>query len=115
MDKIYRINYVVNEKGVSCYIYVYKVVGETKSYYICKAGDRSRHISKNDIGLIKNVDRERISYKAYVADLLEKERYLDEMVSRVREVSAKQIERYKKIYDNANPCWCEIIEFEGDD
>lgn len=114
MDKIYRINYVVNEKGVSCSVYVYRVVGETKSYYLCKAGDRSRQISKNDIGLVKNVDRERIAYKVYVTDLFEKERYIDEMVSRVREVSAKLIERYKKIYDNANPCWCEIIEVEED-
>ena len=112
MKNIYRINYAVTEDGAKCSVYVYKVLKETNLYCVVGTGNKCLRVSKNDIGVIKNFYDDGVAYKVFVVDLSEKEKYLDEMVCLVRDKAVKEMSRYKKICDNAVPCWCEIIEVE---
>lgn len=112
MYKMYRINYVVSATGASCTIYTYPILEEKNSYYIIRSGKNKRHIKKNDIGEIKNVDMNRTGYYVFLTQLEDKNRYIEKMINVIKENAILKVKKFQSIYDNAIRYNEEIVDVE---
>lgn len=112
MEKMYRIYYSVDKDGASCNIYTYPILDEKNTYYVIQSGSNKKHIKKDSLGDISNVDIDRTAYVSFVTNLSNKDKIVQAMANKVKENSLLKVERFQKIYDHSIPCECNIIEVE---
>lgn len=112
MDKMYRINYVVDSNKAVCTIYNYPILNEKKTYYIIRSGRNNRQVKKISIGNIKSVDVDKTGYYVFLTELQNKDMYIKQMIEKVRENALKQIQKFKAIQENAVRCNIESVNVE---
>lgn len=112
MDKIYRINYVVDNNQTSCTIYTYPILDEKNTYFLIRSGQFNRQIKKSNIGEIKNIDADMTGYYVFLTELENKDMYIKQMIKKVKENAQKKVQKFKAIYDNAIKCDIQIIDVE---
>lgn len=112
MNKMYRINYVVDTTGVSCTRYAYPILEEKNSYFVIRSGKNNRHIKKSDIGKIRNVDVDRTGCYVFLTELDNQDKYIERMIEKIKESTMKKVNKFKSIHDNANHCNIQMVEVE---
>lgn len=112
MKKLYRIYYGVDETAASCRIYSYPVLDEKNTYFVIQSGRNRKHIKKEVIGVIKNVDIDRISFVVFVEDLSDQDKYISLMIEKVKESALSKVCKFHAILDNATVCDYELIDVE---
>ncbi len=112
MEKIYRINYIVDSNKASCTIYTYPILDEKNTYFIIRSGQNNRQIKKDSIGEIKNTDVDRTGYHVFLTGLENKDMYIEQMIKNVKENAQEKIQKFKSICDNAIKCGVKIVDVE---
>ena len=112
MKKMYRIYYSVDKNGAICNIYTYPILDEKNTYYVIQSGSNKKHIRKDRLGEISNVDIDRTTYVSFVIDLSNMDEIVQAMANKVKENSLLKIEKFQKIYEHSIPCECNMIEVE---
>ena len=114
MKKMYRIYYSVDKNGAICNIYTYPILDEKNTYYVIQSGSNKKHIRKDSLGEISNVDIDRTTYVSFVIDLSNMDKIVQEMANKVKENSLLKIEKFQKIYEHSIPYECNMIEVEAE-
>lgn len=112
MDKMYRINYIVDSNKASCTIYTYPILNEKNTYFLIRSGQNNRQIKKINIGNIKSVDINKTGYYVFITELGNKDMYIKQMIEKIKENAQKQVQKFKAIQENAVKCNIEIVDVE---
>lgn len=112
MDKMYRINYVVDSNKASCTIYTYPILNEKNTYFLIRSGQNNRQIKKIDVGNIKNADVDKTGYYVFLTELENKDMYIKQMIEKIKENAQKQVQKFNAIQKNAIQCNIEIVDVE---
>lgn len=97
--EMYRIMYGVDTQVVNCKVYCYPILEEKSKYFVIQSGSRRKHIFKDNIGKIKNVDIDRTIFEVFVTELTNQNDYINQMVALVKESVNRKIHKYNKILD----------------
>lgn len=112
MNKMYRINYIVDSNKASCTIYTYPILNEKNTYFLIRSGQNNRQIKKIDVGNIKNVDIDKTGYYVFITELENKDMYIKQMIEKIKENAQRQVLKFKTIQENAVKCNIEIVDVE---
>lgn len=112
MKKLYRIYYGVDKNIASCRIYSYPILDEKNTYYVIQSGRNRKHIKKEAVGVVKNVDIDRVSFVVFVEDLIDQDKYISLMIEKVKESALSKIYKFQAILDNATVCDYELVDVE---
>lgn len=112
MDKMYRINYIVDCNKASCTIYTYPILNEKNTYFLIRSGQNNRQIKKIDVGNIKNADIDKTGYYVFLTELENKDMYIKQMIEKIKENAQKQVKKFNAIQENAIQCNIEIVDVE---
>lgn len=112
MNKIYRINYIVDSNKASCTIYTYPILDEKNTYFLIRSGQNNRQIKKSSIGEIKNADIDRTGYYVFLTGLENKDMYIKQMIEKIKENAQKQVQKFNAIQENAIQCSIQIVDVE---
>lgn len=112
MDKLYRINYIVDKDNATCTIYTYPILDEKNTYFLIRSGQTNRQIKKDIIGELKNTDMDRTGYHVFLTGLENKHMYVEQMIKKVKDNARKQVQKFQSIYDNAIQCDIKIVDVE---
>lgn len=112
MNKMYRINYIVDSNKASCTIYTYPILDEKNTYFLIRSGQKNRQIKKSDIGSIKSIDVDKTGYYVFITDLENKDMYIKQMIEMVSKNAQKQAQKFKAIQENAIQCEAKVVDIE---
>lgn len=115
IKEIYRLTYGVDTKNPFCRACRYAVVDEKNKYYVIYNGYQNKHIKKEDIGVIHNIDTDRTHFYVYLTDLSEKDRYIGQMMDKIQTAANERIIKFTKIKQNVIPTVCEIEDVTAEE